>query len=173
VHADERRLVSAAQRGDRDSAVELLERHRPMLTVVCRSVAGDLGEAALQRLAEKSWPKSGRSIRKKRSFGEWLRIVALNGSRMTLSPHRRRLTATPDQWGTSDSRGSGWTTGYLVLAEIMETLDAASQRIVLEYLVFGRTISDIAEMLLMTETDVSRTVQRINSRARTVGHRHG
>lgn len=103
-------LVLAARNGDKDAFCRLLERHRPMLTALCRSAVGDHGlaedaaqEAVLQALLGQD------QLRRPERFGAWLAGIGLNICRRWLrdrlrdcwsweAVHGGRLALEPPDW---------------------------------------------------------------------------
>jgi RNA polymerase sigma-70 factor (ECF subfamily) len=87
---DERELVEAARRGDRDAAEALLQLHELLVFRTCRRLlpAGEDVEAAVQETLLRALKNLGR-FTGEGSFGGWLAAIAVNLCRDRL--RRKRL----------------------------------------------------------------------------------
>src|SRR3990170_3832084 len=93
VYRDDASLVSASQSGDKSAFAILLDRHRPMLLVLCQRALGDaaLAEDAAQEAAIQAL-LSLEHLRQPDSFGPWLAGIGLNICRRWLRKQSVRET---------------------------------------------------------------------------------
>jgi RNA polymerase sigma-70 factor (ECF subfamily) len=90
IHTGQATLMAAARRGDRAAFAELVERHRPVLTALCRRALADpeLAEDAVQEAVLLAMTSLDR-LRQVDRFGSWLAGIGLNVCRRWLRERSR------------------------------------------------------------------------------------
>jgi len=161
------RLVELSRAGDQRAFEAIIERYRPLLLAHCRSVAGEAGQDAVQQAFVSAWCAllSGGEVRHLRA---WLFAIA----------HRAALRALDDQGTPLDAVGPELAGGrspeeHLEQStHVRETLAAVAglpprERDALVWTsIQGRSGSDVARELGVSETAARQLVFRARARAR-------
>jgi len=165
--ASDARLVQLARAGDQRAFEMIVERYRPLLLAHCRSVAGEAGQDAVQQAFMTAWPALlGRGA--VHHLRAWLFAIA----------HRAALQALHDQGAPVEALGrerAGARSPEEHLEQathVRETLAAVAglpprERDALVWTsIQGRSGSDIARELGVSETAARQLVFRARARAR-------
>ncbi len=159
---------------------ELLQRHERLVFKVANSYAISAAdrEDLAQEIAAQSW-RAFRSYDPARSFPTWLYRIALNVAISHLrreAPRQRRTVpfesevhdpAAPDALADAQA-----IDGAALLERFIAALDPLHRALLLLYLE-ERSYGDIAEILGISESNVSTKINRLKERVRRFGETHG
>ena len=157
---------------------ELLDQHRRMVFKVANTYARPSDREDLaQEIAAQLW-RAFPDYDPSRPFSTWLYRIALNVGISHLRSHARAsagrcrssssCTKPPIRWPTSRTR----TRRPACLAKFIAQLDALNRALLLLYL-DERSYREIADILGISETNVSTKINRLKERVRRFGETHG
>lgn len=172
---DERLLVAAAARGDRDAYARLLERHLGVAHRAAQLVTGSVAEAedAVQEASVKAWLALGR-FRPGAPFRPWLVQIAINEARnRRRSAGRRaglelRAAADPGRLASSPSAEAEAIAAAdrARLAAVVEELGEADQLVIAARYFLGLSEAETAIALGIRRGTVKSRLSRALSRLR-------
>jgi RNA polymerase sigma factor (sigma-70 family) len=162
----------------RQQFIALMEQHRRMVFKVARTYArlADREDLA-QEIATQVW-RAYAKYDASRPFSTWLYRIALNVGishlRRDAERERRTVSLEPELHETVDplAREPGADEAPNVLEPFIAQLDALNRALLLLYLDEHST-REIAEILGITETNVSTKINRLKERVRRFGETHG
>jgi len=157
---------------------ELLEQHRRMVFKVANTYARAADREDLaQEIAAQLW-RAFPDYDPTRSFSTWLYRIALNVGishlRRQAARERRTVPLELDLHETADATAlePGADEAPRLLAEFIAQLDALNRALLLLYL-DERSYREIADILGISETNVSTKINRLKERVRRFGESHG
>jgi RNA polymerase sigma factor (sigma-70 family) len=162
----------------RQQFVELLERHSGMVFKVANTYAWNAADRddLTQEIAVHLW-RAYPSYDHARPFSTWLYRIALNVAISHLrsdGPRQRRTVPfDPDLHDLPDAHQDGVANEPAeFLRQFIATLDPLNRALLLLYLE-ERSYREIAEILGISETNVSTKINRLKERVRRYGATHG
>jgi RNA polymerase sigma factor (sigma-70 family) len=162
----------------RQQFIALMEQHRRMVFKVASTYARPADREDLaQEIATQVW-RAFAKYDASRPFSTWLYRIALNVGISHLRHHaereRRTVPLEPELHEAVDplARDPGADEAPLVLDAFIAQLDALNRALLLLYLDEHST-REIAEVLGITETNVSTKINRLKERVRRFGETHG
>jgi len=157
---------------------ELLDQHRRMVFKVANTYARAADREDLaQEIAAQLW-RAFPDYDPSRPFSTWLYRIALNVGISHLRGHsareRRTVPLELDLHETADSRAHepDADEAQRLLADFIAQLDALNRALLLLYL-DERSYREIADILGISETNVSTKINRLKERVRRFGDAHG
>lgn len=170
--------ATAISEASRLQFAELLDRHRRMVFKVANTYARASDQEDLaQEIAAQLW-RAFPDYDASRPFSTWLYRIALNVGISHLRRHaardRRTVPLELDLHETADSREPEPDTDEAprLLAAFIAQLDALNRALLLLYL-DERSYREIADILGISETNVSTKINRLKERVRRFGETHG
>jgi RNA polymerase sigma factor (sigma-70 family) len=170
--------TTAQSDASRQQFVALLEQHRRMVFKVANTYARlEDREDLAQEIAVHLW-RAFPDYDPSRSFSTWLYRIALNVGISHLRGHvtreRRTVPFEPDLHEAADprSREPDADEASFLLGEFIAQLDALNRALLLLYLDEHAT-REIAEILGISETNVTTKINRLKERVRRFGETHG
>jgi RNA polymerase sigma-70 factor (ECF subfamily) len=170
--------TTAQSDASRQQFVALLEQHRRMVFKVANTYARTADREDLtQEIAVQLW-RAFPAYDPSRSFSTWLYRIALNVGISHLRGHatreRRTVPLELELHEAADplSREPDADEGSRLLGEFIAQLDALNRALLLLYLDEHPT-REIAEILGISETNVTTKINRLKERVRRFGETHG
>ncbi len=170
--------AAAVSDASRIQFAELLKQHRRMVFKVANAYArASEREDLAQEVAAQLW-RAFPDYEPSRPFATWLYRIALNVGishlRSRTARERRTVPLDPELHETADplAREPDADEASHLLAAFTSQLDALHRALLLLYL-DERSYREIADILGISETNVSTKINRLKERVRRFGEAHG
>lgn len=170
--------TAATSDASRQQFVVLLDQHRRMVFKVASTYARPADREDLaQEIAAQVW-RAFPGYDSSRPFSTWLYRIALNVGishlRRLAMRERRTVPLDPELHETADPQAAepGEDEAPRLLGHFIAQLDALDRALLLLYL-DERPYREIADILGISETNVSTKINRLKERVRRFGESHG